>query len=297
MTKKQLFIHIGPPKTGSSSIQKLLAQSYDILLEQGVLYPHSGRPVQGKNYRVHTPIRDQQPRQSLREVPMESHHLLAWALMNEVENFDFYRCWSLFLSELNQVNPHTIVISSEAFARLPEDKIIQFQSLLSDFQTKIIFYIRDPFLRTLSKYTQMVKAESYFRSFHYFIRDDKTLDSLFNNEVILERYKKYFGPENLFIKDFDGIVQDSSLEKDFLETLGLNSNDYKISPIKKNASPSPEVIRACRVINLIEYKLRKASILEYPFKLLRNWIQGGGRGWQLFWGYNLNREKIHPENG
>jgi len=39
--KKKLFIHIGTPKTGTSSLQWFLYNNYDKLLEQGILYPKS----------------------------------------------------------------------------------------------------------------------------------------------------------------------------------------------------------------------------------------------------------------
>lgn len=39
----RLMIHIGPHKTGSTTIQRFLAENSDALASEGVLYPHAGR--------------------------------------------------------------------------------------------------------------------------------------------------------------------------------------------------------------------------------------------------------------
>ena len=43
MVKPDLILHIGMPKTGTTTIQHFLRINYDILLQGGVLYPQSGR--------------------------------------------------------------------------------------------------------------------------------------------------------------------------------------------------------------------------------------------------------------
>ncbi|MGV6852729.1 MAG: hypothetical protein ACWA5R_11220, partial [bacterium] len=40
---KKVILHIGTPKTGTSSIQRWLYQHSETLLELGILYPRTGR--------------------------------------------------------------------------------------------------------------------------------------------------------------------------------------------------------------------------------------------------------------
>ena len=52
---KQLFLHIGFNKTGSTSLQRNLAQNSAALLEQGFLYPHEAEAAYTQRWQ-HAPL-------------------------------------------------------------------------------------------------------------------------------------------------------------------------------------------------------------------------------------------------
>ena len=199
----------------------MLSQSYQSLLNCGILYPQGGRLQKGENYWVNRSVG-----RTFLQGPMDSHQLLAWAVMDEVEDLNFDTCWSEILTELKQTQAHSVVISGGTFARFPDDKIGVLQSLLSDFQVTIVVYLRDPFLRLLSLYTQEVKMGRYFRSFHHFLRDQE--DRLCFNESLLKRWTQHFGLNNLVVRQFEKVLNDASLEHDFLKILGLDPIEFDL---------------------------------------------------------------------
>lgn len=275
VTKKKLFLHIGPPKTGSTSIQCMLNQSYHRLLNCGILYPQGGRLQQEENYWVNRSVG-----RTFLAGPMNSHQLFAWAVMDEVEDLNFDTCWSAILTELKQTQAHSVVISGETFARLPDHKISLLRSLLSDFQVSIIVYLRDPFLRTLSLYTQEVKMGRYFNSFHHFLRDQE--NRLCFNESILGQWTQHFGIDNLVVRQFEQVLKDSSLEHDFLDILGLDPTEFNLATnTEMNQSPSPAMIRLLSAVNLIEHNLGRPEYLQARFNRIRQRVRRNCIEWKL----------------
>lgn len=277
MIKKKVFLHIGPPKTGSTTIQNFLSQAYESLLDQGILYPLSGRMRPGESYKASLPTG-----KSHIVGPIESHQLVAWTLMGEVENLDPYSCWSSILSEFKQTKAHSMILSGEAFARLPKDRIIQLQSFLLDYKPTIIFYFRDPFSRTLSLYTQEVKMGRYFRSFSNFLHEREP--ELFYYEGIFERWKDCFGIENILVKSFDQITNNSNLESDLLLSLDQKPENFSsfIKQNELNRSPSPKIVKLLCTINQIEHSLDKYHNLQNRFQLIRKRIRRQSLEWKLF---------------
>ncbi len=41
---KTVYLHIGTHRTGSTSIQRFMANAEEALAEQGIIYPKTGRP-------------------------------------------------------------------------------------------------------------------------------------------------------------------------------------------------------------------------------------------------------------
>src|ERR1044072_876913 len=89
---RRCFLHLGTHKTGTTSLQALLNESYLKLRELGYLYPRAGRPP---------------------EVPF-GHHNIAWEISGDrgfrAENGGIED----LLAEIKGV-PHDVIISSEDF--------------------------------------------------------------------------------------------------------------------------------------------------------------------------------------
>ena len=264
METKRIFLHIGPPKTGSTTIQNLLAVASQALLSQGVLYPSEGRlPLQECFW-----VKRQEGRVCFAQ-PMISHQFLAWALMGEIEDLEPCAYWSSVVSEINRTSAHTVIISGESFARLPKAKIIQLMSFLSKFQIKVLFYLRDPFSFLLSWYSHDVKMGRYSKPFSHYIDERNSL--LLFQERVLKTWEDCIGTKNIIIKSFEKIQKESNLEYDLIQTIGLNPDlfDEYICNSPLNKSPSPIIVRLICMLNRLENSLNEFPMRNLLFQKIR----------------------------
>src|SRR5882724_4089086 len=95
--RKQLYLHIGFPKTGTTSIQMWLTENATALAAHGVLYPATGRGRQEHDYGHH-----QLPR-GLVTKPL-SELAVMWPDMTNLRE------------EVDNSPGSTIIVSSEDFA-------------------------------------------------------------------------------------------------------------------------------------------------------------------------------------
>ncbi len=195
--------------------------------------------------------------------------------MAEVEGLTADVCWSQVLDEIQNSAVRGIILSGEAFARLPLDAIERVRFYLKNYSVKIILYFRHPFALTLSRYTQNVKMGRYDKPFSCFIRELSD-ELLYPYTRVLERWEQVFGRENIEVKELDSFAQKFDLERDFLTTVGLNPQDFEYLFQKHgiaNRSPSPEVIRLLCTINKIEHSCGDSPRFQARFQRLRGFVQ------------------------
>lgn len=254
---KTIILHIGPTKTGSTSIQAMLAENQAELLEQGFLYPSTGRPKKQKGYILNRPS-------GCRRLygPITAHHLLVWSLMREVEEVNSEELLEILHREITDSSAHTAILSAEIFTRLRKHEIELLENLLKGHQIKIVAYQRDIFSRSLSRYTQAVKTGLFSGSFRDYIEAHS--DDAFVLERVIPVWRKVFDEVHIEIKDFD-VAKKKGIELDFLCFIGLTPNNISkilISNEQKNKSPSPAAIRIICWINRIENLLGKPQIIK-----------------------------------
>jgi SAM-dependent methyltransferase len=122
--RRQIYLHIGFPKTGTTSVQMWFTENAAALAAHGVLYPGTGRVGQEYGYGHH-----QLPR-SLVERPL-SELMVAWPDMARL------------CDEMANSPAQTIVISSEDFStRLRQPEVDLLAQHLADFDVKIVCYVR-----------------------------------------------------------------------------------------------------------------------------------------------------------
>lgn len=142
----KIILHIGPPKTGSTSIQSFLDSARQELLNDGVLYPSKGRLEAGVTCRLKLYGRDAKSRRITSKTgPDTAHHLLSWTLAGIAQNIAADRCWTDVLTEIESIKPETVIISSEDFAWLSEGQIQKLKVMLNDYSVNILIYFRNPF--------------------------------------------------------------------------------------------------------------------------------------------------------
>lgn len=107
---KQVYLYVGPPKTGSTSIQSTLEINKVKLLQNGVLYANSGRIKEGEVYMVHR-SGGLYPEKGL----SNCHQTLAWVLEDKVKGLHKETVWNELSKELKNTDAQKIIISGEAF--------------------------------------------------------------------------------------------------------------------------------------------------------------------------------------
>ena len=161
---KKLFLHIGPPKTGSTTVQEFLHAHSADLLSEGILFPVSSRARAGESFLL---IRqDDRTRLS---APLTSHLVLGYSLRGQIDGIEADCCWAELLNEISNANPETVLLSAEIFGNLSMEHIYKIKEYLRDFDVHIIVYIREPFARILSQWTQSVKTGRCYQSLRRYI--------------------------------------------------------------------------------------------------------------------------------
>lgn len=187
--QKRIFIHVGPPKTGSSAIQLWLHQNVKYLSQNKILYPlHniSSNGISSGNLRE---IYDVRP-----DKTMQLNYDKAKGLLSEFEKGPYT----------------TLLLSSEFFLNKLEELKTYFVT------AKFIFYVRNPVEVRESNYNQSVK------------RHGKTtrLPSPKNNHLPhlekLVSFHKKLGNTDIILKFYgQSFFHEGNIISDFLSVLGL----------------------------------------------------------------------------
>lgn len=225
-----VYIHIGTPKTGTTALQNFLCRNRETLLSQGFLYPLSGR-------RIH-PISGHY-----------SHHNLAWALSQAKAYNPEFGNWEDLLKEIKSAPLENIVISSEQFCKLNFNHISLIKKHLSEYETKIIIYLRrqDEFLK--SYYFEEIKRGCYWDSFNKYIETKSELLDYYN---LIESWQKVFGKNNIDVRIYEKQQLKYGLIDDFLKSINLTLDENEREDIKQqNVTPSLKVVKLMRFLNAI----------------------------------------------
>ncbi|WP_231133867.1 hypothetical protein [Campylobacter coli] len=211
------YVHIGTPKTGTTTIQNFLFENRSKLKQNKFLYPLS--------------------------IEKDKQH---WKLVtlscefqkNKINNYN-----NIFFDKLKSEidDKITTIFSSEGFVWSIEDKknILGLKNLLISLGfTKIfiLLYIRNPVDLMISFSSQDIKNAHQYISYEtspekHFKRHN------FDYKWICESWGEVFGKENLIVRLFDkNEFYQGDLLKDFIHSIGLEWNDEFIIPPKQNES-------------------------------------------------------------
>lgn len=216
-----VFIHVGPPKTGTSAIQNWLHANTERLAQHGVHYPTHNMDQNGVSSGNLLSLFDREDDKSL-----------SFNEEKAIETRD----------QAQQAGAHTLLLSSEFFFR-------RLNSVLSVFpDAKVIAYIRDPLDVIESGYNQGVKR-------HYQTKPLKvshepktaTLD-------LLAKQVKQFGTDAFIIRPYDfSLFEGGDIVTDFLSVLGLEGlTNHRAEII--NSSYVFEALEFKRWMNQFEHR-------------------------------------------
>jgi hypothetical protein len=137
MPQKQLILHVGFHKSGTSALQETFSAQREELRAAGFLYPSIGR---------------------------KAHHRIAWALTQRAWGWKKrggevtpFKHFSKMASLINRSNSPKVVLSSEFFSELTAEQIQKVVSGIRGREVKILFTLR-PLAKLLgSSYQQYLK--------------------------------------------------------------------------------------------------------------------------------------------
>lgn len=226
---KQIILHIGTHKTGTSSLQYFLSTYEAALKEAGVLYPLGGR-------------HELSPGRSAL-----AHHALAHSVRGKVPSGG-RRYWDALLEELARSREGTAVVSSEEFEGCEPEHVRQARAHLGAYRVKVVVYLRNRLDFLVSAYKQRVKAGRYCGTFGDFIREDARP----GYGELLKRWADVFGAENVLARVYDKVRKSPGVEEEFLNILGIPASsfpEYFADKRALNVSPPDAAVMLMRRLN------------------------------------------------
>jgi hypothetical protein len=218
---KKIFIHIGPPKTGSSAIQNWLCNNADYLSRQGIYYPTHDSDVNKISSGNVLSIYDRQEDKSL-----EFNESKVTELLERFNNGDW----------------HTLLLSSEYFYNNCEELSKIFQDAI------FIAYIRSPLEFLESTYNQSVKRHGNTKEI--------LLPKNLNGPVInrLEGFINTIGKDRFCLRCYlEEIFISNNIVRDFLSIFGV-VDIPQVTNEKVNQSYSYEALELKRWLNNFDLK-------------------------------------------
>lgn len=199
-----VYLHIGAPKTATSTLQTVLSKNYEKLLENGVLYPKSARHG-------------------------DAHHLLICDLIEKYQGHrmaDFWygdkargEAWEELKvdMEAHKDQIHSVVISSELFFGQAKNIDAMHQDILTHLhghEIKIVVYLRRQDQMYSSFFNQDVKGvRQWAHSAYQFYDTHQVFEHNYLKSVRI--WSDSFGKDNVLIRPYESqqwpngdIVQD-----------------------------------------------------------------------------------------
>jgi hypothetical protein len=230
--RKQVILHIGAPKTGTTSLQTFFSRNRDRLLSEChlwyPLYAHDRHAILGK--------------------PTTGNGASIARLFNRAkcppEDWESARKEYLQSLELHE----KLLYSSENFFGLPEERWPRVREFFGDsVSVVIVVYVRPQVAHLFSAYGQAVRNSGFHASYSKFIEDKK---GLFLFHMRSRMLRRIFGERNVIIRPFlPAAFKDGGLIVDFMSSLGIGTASFTDVGIKENPSIDNAQIFCGRLIN------------------------------------------------
>lgn len=226
---RKLVLHIGGPKTGSSSLQSIFkANRRNVLLKNQYWYPRAFGPQHRLVNLCFCPnINSYVVRKKNKNRPLSMQLNLnstkaALALKEKT--------LSSFKAELDEYKNHNFLVSSEALLGVDITTILEIKKFFARYfdEVQIIGYVRSPVSMAVSAWSQAVKGGSTQTT----LPKPVSLKSAYYRKH-LSRWSDVFGSRSMSIRIFHKTCfTDGDLYADFFELLDIDVSSLKI-PLKR----------------------------------------------------------------
>lgn len=206
VNRTRLYLHIGMPKTGSTSIQYFMYMNRSLLERRGVYYPKE-------------------------HCHGYAHHPIAWLCLPTPRFMDplknNYSSREEWVADLEDFREHLkasrydkIVISSELFTNADPAKVANF---FRDFDVRVILYLRRQDLYLESSYNQNRKMKVRTRRLTDSANRDQYLNWILpklDHLALVDAWSHHFGEGNISVIPFEKRCFPEGLEQGFCAMLG-----------------------------------------------------------------------------
>ncbi len=238
---RQIVLHLGAGKTGTSSLQYRLAANRDVLAAHGTLYPRT--PGGARHTRLGMFAKSDE----------DLVRTGAWRRMGRPDPRRFRRRFRRrLLQEVADADARQVLFSDEALLGLPEDAIRRLRRLTRAIggDVRAVVYLRRQDERLVSQYQQEVKtggittladwaASGYGAHLHDYHQR-------------LTTWRDVLGPSAIVVRRFErSAFVNGSLYDDFLDAAGIALAADLLAPVEtRNESLDAESLEFLRLLNL-----------------------------------------------
>lgn len=253
---REIVLHIGSGKTGTTSIQDFLHQNRDLLSQLGYLYP--GAPGRHRHYRLSLSV---QSDSVLQRLPTWRGERSRFASADSFRR-EFHH---QLMREINKAAKPNVLLSDEALYGLPSQALQRLHRLLGQIGSKslrVIVYLRRQDDHLASRYQQVVKVGETRRLIDR-VRQSR-LKGTYDYYSRLCLWHERIAPTTFKVRQFErNSFVEGSLILDFLEAAGLDNKCFHLNNVReRNESLNAESIEFLRIINL--YRAEKAGPARVP---------------------------------
>ena len=192
-----IILHVGRPKTGTTAIQNFLAKNRSKLVEQGILYPQTGRFSEKSN--SHIPFfLSMCARLDLIQTPIVEPPLSAHVYKRLLE------------AEIDAYNAHTVILSCEyAFTPAFDKTSLQrIENVLSFANINIFAILRDQATLLESSFAQRVSGPQKFTGSPNEHFDMLKKNAIFDYEQRLSDFETVFGSGRIQVAWYEDVRGD-----------------------------------------------------------------------------------------
>lgn len=239
--KKQLYIHIGHYKTGTTALQVFLARNPSFLAQHGCEYA-----TVLLHHAKHSSLGFSLCREA--GVTRLMHGYNAATPAAEI--------WSELFDHVRQSRHQAVIVSSEELIRVGEfpaasAKLREIAATATDIDVTVIAYLRSPEAHLRSWYNQLVKMGIPVSDYTTALRGEIERIHL-DYAHALRPWAEAFGAQNLVLRDYDAARRagPTGIYADFLGILGLTFADTLNQP---EGDPNPRIDdRAVELVRLMQ---------------------------------------------
>jgi hypothetical protein len=234
MAKRVCYIHIGPHKTGTSSIQWFLKENRAELLKHGYFVPESG-------------------------ANRGAHHAIARKLCGQDLRAHQQSAAANFVRALDQTPSEAVIVSSEALGGLLRNrdyaKVFFTRIRELNLEPNLVLFARNQSQRINSSYSSVVKTFRRSEPFEAFVQG-ATRGFVFRHSPLIELADAH--NVELIARPFTRKTIAHGVVPEFLQAIGLDPSQFRDTNMRRNEAAGPFTVSVARgVLRLIGSKQLK----------------------------------------